>query len=73
MFLTRDDLLALQKDEWVAQATQYMVSLGVYSTLEHTAAYMLAESLWHTSDNDGSSCDVTPQEAVEEELSHWGD
>ncbi len=73
MFLTRDDLLALQKDAWVAQATQYMVALGVYTTLEHTAAYMLAESLWENADNDGSSTDLTPQEAVEEELSYWGD
>ena len=73
MFLTHDDLLALQKDAWVAQAVQYLVELGVYSTLEHTAAYMLAESLWDNSDNDGSSTDMTPQEAVEEELSYWGD
>lgn len=73
MFLTRDDLLALQKDAWVAQATQYLVELGVYSTLEHTAAYMLAESLWEGADNDGSPTDATPQEAVQEELSYWGD
>lgn len=67
MFLTRDDLLALQKDAWLAQAVQYMVELGVYSTLEHTAAYMLAESLWEGYE------DMTPQEAVTEELSYWGD
>ena len=74
MFLTRDDLQALQYSEWLAAAVAYMMELKVYTEHENLQAYNLAETLWENCGNDDTEFNrVSAKDAVDEELTNWGD
>lgn len=64
---------------WLQEAAGYMFSKSIFDgtdVQEISQAYELAETLWENSDNadyaDTESW-ITPQEAVDEELTYWGD
>lgn len=66
------------RNEWINAAINYLMKLGVYAPDELEGANELAETLWEGSDDD-QYCDsahairVCAEEAVDEELTYWGD
>jgi hypothetical protein len=75
---TKADKLERLTTEWLQEAVGYMFTLKMYDGVdpqEISQAYELAETLWENSDNAGLSFEdwLTPEEAVDEELSYWGD
>lgn len=72
-FETRSDRQARIRKAWIADAVAYMISIGLYAQEEHEQAYELADNLhWHYKDEGGEIYD-TPQDAVDEELTYWGE
>lgn len=63
----RRDRLARERKTWIADAVWYMLDIGLYTQDEINDAYYLADNLV-----DGYE-DFTPKEAVDEELTYWGD
>lgn len=57
----------MSKDAWIDAATKRLLPLG----LTDTRAY--AEELYKTFVIDFGDPDCTPDEAVDEDLSNWGD
>lgn len=69
--VTKAKKLESQRGHWIDEATQYMGQLGMFNLeieKEYVDAYQLAESLWDTND-----VGTTVKEAVQEELSYWGE
>lgn len=64
------------RNEWIKAAINYLM-LGVYAPDELEGANELAETLWEGSDNDQYWNDhalrVCAEDAVDEELTYWGD
>ena len=62
---------------WVQQAIDYMLEIKLYSTDELEGARELAETLWENSDNEDIFKDCTQlfsaKDAVDEELTYWGE
>lgn len=63
--------------EWINEAMAYLLALGIYAPDELEGANELAESLWDNSDNrcliDEPDHFLSAKEAVDEELTYWGD
>lgn len=72
MFLTRDDRVALQRDQWEREAQALLVNQESYSITPHDA-WKLAASLYLSNRDEGGEMMDTPEAAVREELSYWGD
>lgn len=68
---TRAERQAQERKEWIARAISYMSYLEVVT--EDETAYSLAESLWYNSRDEGGEMMYTPIEAVDEEISYWGE
>lgn len=62
---------------WIQQAVDYMIELSLYSPDDLKGARELAETLWESSDNEDVFMDCTrlftAKDAVDEELTYWGD
>ena len=72
-FETRSDRQARIRKEWIADAVGYLIGLGVYAQEEVEQAYELADNLhWHAKDEGGEMM-YDAKEAVDEELTYWGD
>lgn len=56
-----------ERKEWMADAVWYMLDIGLFTQDEINDCYYLAECLV-----DGYT-DCTPKDAVDEELTYWGD
>lgn len=70
---TRSERLAAERREWLADAVAYMISIGLYAQEEVDQAYDLAENLhYHLLDGLGEM-EYSAKEAVDEELTYWGD
>lgn len=76
---TKADKAARLEKEWLKEAAGYMFKLNIFDgtdVKEIADAYQLAETLWENSDNmdapDWGNW-MTPKEAVDEELTYWGD
>lgn len=65
----------MNEQEWVQAAVNHFFKLGVFSAAEADQAFELAEGLWDNSDNklyDHAQW-ISPEDAVDEELTYWGD
>lgn len=71
MFLTSDDRLALMQDQWIRDAKALFIQ---HANVTPQDAQGLAETLFVDSGNDEWGFDwVSAQDAVNEELSYWGE
>lgn len=70
---SRSERQAREKVEWITQAVEYMLEIRLYSPEERNYASHLADSLWYHSRDEGGEMIYNPQEAVDEELTYWGD
>lgn len=55
------------RKEWIADAVWYMLDIGLFTQDEINDCYYLADNLYDNFE------DYTPKEAVDEELTYWGD
>lgn len=63
-----------KKREWLADAVQYMFMIGLFTQEEIYDAVDLAESLhYHGLYKDEVNPSFSAKEAVDEELTYWGD
>uniref|UniRef100_A0AAU6VY91 Uncharacterized protein n=2 Tax=unclassified bacterial viruses TaxID=12333 RepID=A0AAU6VY91_9VIRU len=69
---TRSERIAREQKEWIADAVAYMIMIGLYAQEEVYEALYLAEILAEEGCRDGEIV-FTAKEAVDEELSYWGD
>lgn len=69
---TRKERQDEERREWIADAVQYMIMIGLYSQDEVYEAVDLAENL-HYSNEEGGEIYQTAKEAIDEELTYWGD
>jgi hypothetical protein len=72
-FETRSDRQAREHRDWVATGVAYLIGLSIYAVEEQDEAKDLMECLWWDSRDEGGEMMCTPQEAVDEELTYWGD
>lgn len=65
------------RNEWITTAISYLMKLGVYAQEEFEGANELAETLWGGSNNEHYLSDqsmlTSAVDAVDEELTYWGD
>ncbi|UAW53462.1 hypothetical protein QGX15_gp014 [Pseudomonas phage psageK4e] len=72
-FVTRSDRQAAERKEWIADAVAHMISIGLYAQEEVDQAYELADNLHYHSKDEGGEMMYSAKEAVDEELTYWGD
>ena len=73
LFVPRDERQREERIQWINEAVAYMFELKVFAPDEYVQAVELADSLhWHNKDEGGDMMD-TPKQAVDEELTYWGD
>lgn len=72
-FVTRSDRQAAERKEWIADAVGYMISIGFYAQEEVDEAVCLAETLHYHNLDEGGEMTYSAKEAVDEELTYWGD
>lgn len=74
---TRQERLEAARTEWIQAAINHLLKLGVYAPDELEGANELAEMLWDNSDNEDCFDDhalfMSAVDAVDEELTYWGD
>lgn len=66
----------LNKRQWIDRAVNYMLNIKLFNVLiqsEVDDAYQLAETLYENSVDEAGICTYDPIEAVDEEISYWGD
>lgn len=72
-FVTRSARQAVERMEWIADAVAYMISIGLFAQEEIYDCVALAESLHYHSKDEGGEMMYSAKEAVDEELTYWGD
>lgn len=71
MFLTNDDRFAMMRDEWIREAKTLFIR---YAQVTSQEAQGFAETLFVSVGNDEWGFDwVSAKDAVNEEMSYWGD
>lgn len=74
---TREERRNKSRNKWLEDAVAYLIKIGVYAPDELEGANELAEILWDSSDNedyfDDHAMFQSAKEAVDEELTYWGD
>lgn len=71
--VTRSERQASEARAWIADAVGYMISLGLFAQEEVGDAIDLAESLHYHYRDEGGEMTLSAKEAVDEELTYWGD
>ncbi|UAV89609.1 hypothetical protein [Pseudomonas phage COT4] len=71
--VTRSERQAAEAREWIADAVGYMIMIGLYEQKEIYDAVDLAENLHYHSRDEGGEIMYSAKEAVDEELTYWGD
>lgn len=71
--VTRTERQAAEAREWIADAVQYMIILGLFAQEEVYDAVDLAESLHYHNRDEGGEMISSAKEAVDEELTYWGE
>lgn len=61
---------ALTKTEWVEEAVDYLILKGIFDDESKPFAIQLAQDLY---DAGGADDQCSPEDAIDEELSYWGD
>lgn len=69
----RADRQARERKAWIEEAVTYMIAIGLYAQEEIEQAVDLAENLHYHLKDEGGEIDCTPKDAVDEELTYWGD
>lgn len=72
-FESRSDRQNRERVVWVAEAVAYLIALGVYAPDELEGANDLADNLWWYARDEGGEMMYSAKEAVDEELTYWGD
>lgn len=74
---TREERRNKSRNKWLEDAVAYLIKIGVYAPDELEGANELAEILWDSSDNedyfDDHALFQSAEDAVDEELTYWGD
>jgi hypothetical protein len=70
---TRNERQAVEAREWIADAVQYMIMIGLFAQEEIYDAVDLAENLHYHFRDEGGEMMYSAKEAVDEELTYWGD
>ena len=70
---TRTERLAAERRKWIADAVAYMISIGLYAQEEIYDAVYLAEDLYLSNLDTTWEMIFSAEEAVDEELTYWGD
>lgn len=71
--ITRTERQVAERKEWVAEAMTYMFSLGIFAQEEISDCHYLAHSLHFSARDEGGEMMYSAKEAVDEELTYWGD
>ncbi|QNN99975.1 hypothetical protein phiPsa267_009 [Pseudomonas phage phiPsa267] len=72
-FETRSERQLRIRKEWIADAMTYLFAIGIFAQEEISDCYDLADNLhWHSKDEGGEMM-YSAKEAVDEELTYWGD
>jgi hypothetical protein len=71
--VTRSERHATEAREWIADAVQYMIMIGLFAQEEIYEATDLAENLHFHARDEGGEMMYDAKEAVDEELTYWGD
>lgn len=69
----RSERQARERRSWIAGAMAYMFEMRLFSASQYNQCQDFAETLWFANRNEGGEMMNTPQEAVDEEISYWGD
>ena len=69
----RADRQAREGKVWVEEAVTYMLAIGLYAQEEIAEAVDLAENLLYHYKDEGGEIDNSAKDAVDEELTYWGD
>ncbi|QNO00492.1 hypothetical protein phiPsa347_010 [Pseudomonas phage phiPsa347] len=64
---------AQERREWIDEAVVYLLALGIYAQDEITDAANLAIYLFSSARDEGGEIMYSAKEAVDEELTYWGD
>jgi hypothetical protein len=70
---TRSERQKREREQWIEQATHYLIELKVYDLLEYSDARDLAESLEYHARDEGGEHMYTAKEAVDEEMTYWAE
>lgn len=73
VFESRSDSQARERKAWIADAVAHMIMIGLYAQEEVYEAVDLAENLHYSNRNEGGEMMCSAKEAVDEELTYWGD
>ncbi|QXV71664.1 hypothetical protein psageK4_010c [Pseudomonas phage psageK4] len=69
----RRDRQARERTLWIEEAVSYMIAIGLYAQEEIEQAVDLAENLHHHLVDEDGEMTYSAKEAVDEELTYWGD
>lgn len=70
---TRSERQQREREQWIEEATHYLIKLKVYDLLEYSDARDLAASLEFHARDEGGEHMYTAKEAVDEEMTYWGE
>lgn len=70
---TRHERQAIERSVWIMEAAAYMVDSGLYAVEEWEQAVELASNLHYHNRDEGGEMMASPKEAVDEEITYWGD
>jgi hypothetical protein len=61
-----------ERERWIEECKAHMYNIKLYDASEYEDCQYLAESLWDNCVFEGVNI-YTPEEAVKEELTYWGE
>lgn len=70
---SRHERQAREQKAWIEEAVSYMMQIGLYAQEEVEQAVDLAENLHYHYKDEGGEIDISAKDAVDEELTYWGD
>lgn len=70
---TRRERQERERTLWIEEAVSYMIATGLYAQEEIEQAVDLAENLHYHGKDEGGEMHYSAKEAVDEELTYWGD
>lgn len=70
---TRSERQKREREQWITDCMNYLIQLKVFSITELKDAEMLAISLEFHSRDEGGEHMYTAKEAVDEEMTYWGE
>lgn len=71
-FVSRQERQTLERKEWIVDAMGYMLNLSMFKQ-ETIDDCCVADSLYYSCRDEGGGIMYSPEEAVDEEFSYWGE